>query len=679
MEKNVKDRYAIVFGGKNVNSLGLIRSLGEKNVNVTFMSYSSKLESKYISHYKLLPENKEKWLDILKKHIDKLPKRPFVFPTDDECARFLDLNYESLKEVCWFSNIKGHIEKFSDKAQMSKIAKESDLSVADFEVIELSKKNITSILFPVIIKPLASYEGKKWDIQICKTAYDFKQQRESLIKKGYDKVLVQKFISGDNQYEVGVMGISLPNGDIEIPGIIKKIRSYPVEKGSTSFAKYIKYDPYVDISKIKNFVKKIGYTGIFDIELIISDKKAWFIEINFRNGQYGYITTKAGYNLPYNWIKGIEIGKLNDIYKINEIYYINERDDFRHVKEKRMSLRSWILDFKRCTAYGMFSKNDIRPFIRQYVKIPDRFLLKLKKFSKTLNQYFFKEEWNIAFRRKNEHLIFDEYGDTFIVLPNSIRYWAADPFIFTDCEVTYIFFEMYDRFKGKGLIGYRKLNDGKVSKMKIAYESDTHLSFPQIYKEKNDYFMLVENCEGKKSPVLKARSFPNKWEEVYNYMNDSRLVDSSFIKYKGQTYLFTQNLYDSYQFNLLEIYKLENGLLVPHEKNPIVNSYDTARLAGSLFYYQDKLIRVAQDCSEEYGKNISFFSVKELSKESYDEELLCRKTLDDFPIKQNKKNYCGVHTYNQDERYEVIDLKNKKAIKLGNIIYIILKLFKKRK
>ena len=61
----------------------------------------------------------------------------------------------------------------------------------------------------------------------------------------------------------------------------------------------------------------------------------------------------------------------------------------------------------------------------------------------------------------------------FTVLPNTIRYWAADPFIISVGEKEYLFFEMFDRLKSKGLIGYREINGDKIGKMKIAYEAET--------------------------------------------------------------------------------------------------------------------------------------------------------------------------------------------------------------
>lgn len=64
------------------------------------------------------------------------------------------------------------------------------------------------------------------------------------------------------------MGMALKNGQVVIPGIIHKIRSYPTGKGSTSYARFSSDMSEINEEKIKQFVSATGYVGIFDIEMI---------------------------------------------------------------------------------------------------------------------------------------------------------------------------------------------------------------------------------------------------------------------------------------------------------------------------------------------------------------------------------------------------------------------------
>ena len=56
-------------------------------------------------------------------------------------------------------------------------------------------------------------------------------------------------------------------------------------------------------------------------------------------------------------------------------------------------------------------------------------------------------------------------------------------------------------------------------------------------------------------------------------------------------------------------------------------------------------------------------------KQTYCERDLMQIDIGDMPSKQRKK-YVGIHTYNINDNYEVIDFKNKSKFRLGNAINI---------
>lgn len=120
---------------------------------------------------------------------------------------------------------------------------------------------------------------------------------------------------------------------------------------------------------------------------------------------------------------------------------------------------------------------------------------------------------------------------------------------------------MFDRFKSKGLIGYREIINGKIGKMKVAYQADHHLSFPFIFKYENEFYMMPEYSEGNELPLLKAIHFPDKWEKIESLMIGKRVVDSSLLNYKGDNYLVTQELNSGYSSDELSLFiqKIKNG------------------------------------------------------------------------------------------------------------------------
>ena len=556
---------AIVIGSKGVNAVGLIRSLGEGCVDVTFVSTYSKIESKYTKEYLRLPDNKKKWLALLQKYGQISKEKVGMFPTDDDTAFWIDENYETLQEYFIVPHAKEKMRMLADKSVMSEIAKKAELNVPDFIKLSLSESERKN-QYPIILKPYAGYAGSKGDILICHNDNEYTNAIQILRKQGYKEVLLQQLLDDPEQEEIGLMGMALKNGQVVIPGIIHKIRSYPTGKGSTSYARFSSDMSEINEEKIKQFVSATGYVGIFDIEMIKAYGRYWFIEINYRNGQYGYTPTAAGYNLPVNWLYGMKNEKVEKCNNLQEIYYINERDDYRHVKEGTINKKEWLKEFHAASAYGIYCPGDQRPFIRQYVKIPDRVIIKGNKLKSNIKDLLFREEWKIAIRKKEDKSLWEKGGESkeFTVLPNTIRYWAADPFIISVGEKEYLFFEMFDRLKSKGLIGYREINGDKIGKMKIAYEAEHHLSFPYIFEYKNEYYMMPEYSEGKELFVLKAIHFPDKWEKIESWMQGKRLVDSVLLNHERENYLLRKILnQDTHPRNFQYLFEKEkNGCLI---------------------------------------------------------------------------------------------------------------------
>lgn len=678
MKKNQINSYyniAIVIGSKGVNATGMIRSLGQAGYYVIFASTYSKIESKWTNAYWNLPKNKNQQVELLQKKISTLWNKPAIFPTDDETAYLLDDNFERLKDICYFSHANGKLRSISDKTIMAELANVCGLNVPCYTRINLLDTTKPNLDMPLILKPYAGFAGCKGDIRLCYTQEELDVHLAKLKQKGYEEVMAQQLLESPEQYEIGLMGFCLQDGTVEIPCTIRKIRSYPSKRGSTSFAKIKAGTDIVDKDAIKRFVKQSGYVGIFDIEMIVSKGQAYFIEINYRNGQYGYAPTAAGYNIPHNWIKGMKGQEIDRDLPINEIYYINERDDFRHVKSGEISLKQWLKEFHEATAYGMFCPGDQRPYIRQYFKMPDR----VKIFCNKVMDYFKREEWNVAYRIKQDTLLYEEGGNSnpFIIMPNTFRYWAADPFVIKDKEKDYIFFEMYDRFKQKGVIGYRTIENGIIGKMKVAYEAPYHLSFPYVFVNNGDYYMLPEASNGKKLVLLKAERFPDKWNEVKTWMEGIKLCDSIIMQNDGTTYLFTQQVDKQYLFDSLYIYKYEKEWKQCCN-SPIVLGSANARMAGNVIRQGDTIIRVSQDCYGSYGRAITFNKIQKLTPKEYDEVPIRRIEVSDIQYNQVKKPYAGIHTYNLNENYEVIDLKKEKVLHLGNIIYYLYRLIAKR-
>ena len=275
------------------------------------------------------------------------------------------------------------------------------------------------------------------------------------------------------------------------------------------------------------------------------------------------------------------------------------------------------------------------------------------------------EEWIVAYRQRlDPYLLPDDPSRPFTVIPNTWRYWCADPHLLEHQGQTYVFAELYDRVLRRGVIGYCQLTDHGPTSWKVALKNATHLSYPQIFVDNGSIYMIPESCAQREIAVYRAVSFPNCWEKCHILKGHCVAVDSTFFTHNDISWMQTlEYVNDRPAFRL---YRLQGG--VPAVQSLLLSENDEhVRPGGSLFVHQEKLIRPAQDCTESYGCALNIYQVNELSTDAYGEELLTRIT--PSRIRSDLRgDPQGIHTYNISSKYEVIDLKQYKIDLLSYIM-----------
>ena len=282
-----------------------------------------------------------------------------------------------------------------------------------------------------------------------------------------------------------------------------------------------------------------------------------------------------------------------------------------------------------------------------------------------------KVEWLVAFRQRKADvpLLFEEEGslDGFVVAKNSMRYWCADPFLFKHNGIQYLFFEAYDRLKRRGVIGYRTIKDSKVSKIKIIYRSSGHLSYPFIYVKDDEIYIMPESSSEHVLFNLKCVSFPDKWERV-GKINDVSLVDTTIYK----DYIFTTPVNSESNSRYLVVNKISKG--EQSFDNIVIDDKSKARMAGKVFEYNGIIWRPSQDCSKTYGGSLNFNIIDNLDAKQYKEHLAKQIEASSFPTRK----FDGLHTYNFDDDYEVVDFKINYKFNIVEVIGYLLSMFKRK-
>jgi hypothetical protein len=194
---------------------------------------------------------------------------------------------------------------------------------------------------------------------------------------------------------------------------------------------------------------------------------------------------------------------------------------------------------------------------------------------------------------------------------------CADPFLFVENETLYIFYES----QSVGEVGHINLlatNDLKIfTDFYCILKEDFHLSYPFVFKHNDSIYMIPETNSTNKIILYKFIDFPFNLKKLKVLLEGS-YVDTSVIKHNGIWFLFTTS---KIGFEIFYSSDLENNDFVAHPKNPITSNLKFQRNGGGPILLNNNLFRIAQDCTNEYGKNINILKINKLTTEEYDEKI----------------------------------------------------------
>lgn len=277
-----------------------------------------------------------------------------------------------------------------------------------------------------------------------------------------------------------------------------------------------------------------------------------------------------------------------------------------------------------------------------------------------ITRLFTKTEYTVAYRFSKDGL-FEDTSTPFRTLKLSDpNYWYADPFICKFNDEYYVFMEVFMNDKGYAGIGYSKLINGKLTKPEIVIDSGYHMSFPSIYEYNGKLIMIPETCAKDLIQIFECTDFPKKWEPASIISDNKTFYDSVLFKNDDKYYLFSSQPTDVMYGSKLFLISLneQNGSFSVSDIKPISEDNKVSREAGKNILHNGKLYRVAQDCSnKDYGHALEFLEIQELGPDKYSEQHIQEITTSDIRTASHVRGIAGVHTYNRENDFEVIDLK----------------------
>lgn len=240
------------------------------------------------------------------------------------------------------------------------------------------------------------------------------------------------------------------------------------------------------------------------------------------------------------------------------------------------------------------------------------------------------------------------------------EFWA-DPFLFRYQEETYVFFENYSYTSKLGKISCGRVEGHNLVEVVDVLDLDYHLSFPNVFEENGDIFLMPESNENKRLEIYKCIEFPHLWELYTTAFEGEQVADASFYTDSSdQKWLFVNKKvapttpFDSELFIYkIDSYKLQH--LQPHQQNPVLINAKTARNAGAIFEYANDFYRPSQANIEGvYGRGLNLNKINTLTLEEYSEETIVT-VMPNF-----KKGLKSIHHLHQIDGLFVIDAAYKR-------------------
>lgn len=352
-------KQAIIIGDSFNNTLGLIRSLGQVDVEVLLilvgndrLFVSKSRYAKKVIQIKSLDDCKIILEQLQNKYDDAV-----IICSNDKAAKWVDDN-EKVLSSHFLTPMRGKsLTPLFDKFQQCILALKFGITTPQSFLYKKGEKLPSDIQFPLLIKPINSNCGSKSDIHICQ---DFNQLISALaISSECNYYICQEYI--DKEFEINMIGIATDYG-VYIPGGIKKIRHYPTIYSPCSFGQFLPTETLnIDTKPIKEMISSIGYRGPFSVEFLRNKGKSYFMEVNFRHDGLAYAATSAGVNLMEYLYTQAPLK-----FKVKPTYMMDLSTDYCHVKDGNISKKSWIKDFIKTKCQLNFNWRDPMPTISYY-------------------------------------------------------------------------------------------------------------------------------------------------------------------------------------------------------------------------------------------------------------------------------------------------------------------------
>jgi hypothetical protein len=261
--------------------------------------------------------------------------------------------------------------------------------------------------------------------------------------------------------------------------------------------------------------------------------------------------------------------------------------------------------------------------------------------------------WRVGLRVSKTSLLDDglQALSAFRWIDSPRGHFYADPMLFGHEGRIWLFVEDYLHATNRAqtILAAEVSEDGSVDGFMPVLTRPYHVSYPLVFRHKDDIYMLPETAEHHTIELYRSVRFPFQWR-LHKVLFDHAGYDTTPLEFEGRWYFFTTLPEQGTRDGYTHVFMADN-LAGPWEPHPVSPLYPPGkgRGAGPIIRVDGRLIRPTQCGIPVYGYSFSLDEIIQL-----DPTRIVHQRLATFEPTWSR-HLRGTHTYGRVGQIEVID------------------------
>ena len=273
------------------------------------------------------------------------------------------------------------------------------------------------------------------------------------------------------------------------------------------------------------------------------------------------------------------------------------------------------------------------------------------------------DHWRIGWRRLNADggvMARQAWGrGDWTWLADDRQRYFADPFPFAHEGRLYLFCEEYPYATRKGVISVAAIDEaGRAETPRVVLEADCHLSYPLVFEQGGEIWMMPESSGGRRLDLYRAERFPDRWVRERTLVDGLEISDATPFPAQGRWWM-TANVSEEggSSWDCLSLFTAPDrlGPWTRCGDGPVLVDASCARPAGHVQTIGGGLWRPAQDCVGGYGAGLALCRIDHVGEDGF------RQTVTQRLRPPPGAPADGAHTLNIGGGYEFIDAVGRPA------------------